>query len=95
VFGSVRRPAIAAFTGGGPTAEALSMRMQSAWVSFARTGDPSHDGIGSWPTWDPSDRATMVFGPDTLVQHGPRDEELAVWERAVPLPGAAISSPER
>ncbi len=93
VFGSVRHPAIAAFTGGGPTAEALSQRMQQAWVSFARTGDPSHGDVGSWPAWDPLDRATMVFGRASAVVNAPRNEELAVWERAAPLAGAATSLP--
>jgi para-nitrobenzyl esterase len=89
VFGSVRRPAIAAFTGGGPAAEELSSHMQAAWLSFARHGDPAHEGIGSWPAWDPTDRATMIFGTDSGVALRPRNEELAVWEQAAPLAGAA------
>ncbi len=62
VFGSVRRPVVAAIAGGGPEAEGLSARMQAAWVAFARRGDPSHEGIGRWPSWDPVRRATMVLG---------------------------------
>jgi para-nitrobenzyl esterase len=89
VFGSVHRPMIAAFTGGGPEAEALSARMQGAWLSFARTGDPSHEGIGIWPSWDRDSRATMVFGKESAIVHGPRNEELAVWERVSPLAGDA------
>jgi para-nitrobenzyl esterase len=95
VFGSVHRPAIAAFTGGGAAAEALSRQMQGAWLSFARTGSPSHDGIGPWPSWESTERATMVFGRDTGVVHGPRNEELAIWEQAAPLAAAATSSTER
>jgi para-nitrobenzyl esterase len=79
VFGSVRRPAIAAFAGGGPEAEALSDRMQQAWLAFARGGDPSHEGIGLWPDWDPDRRATMVFGPDGGLVDAPRNDELAAW----------------
>jgi para-nitrobenzyl esterase len=89
VFGSVRRPAVAAFTGDGPAAEALSDQMQQAWLSFARHGNPSHEALGNWPAWDPTDRATMVFGRDSAVVDGPRNEELTVWERAAPLAGAA------
>lgn len=91
VFGSVHRPVIAAFTGGGPDAESLSASMQAAWLSFARTGDPSHEGIGRWPTWDPGRRATMVFGKETVLMNGPRNEELAVLERVSPLGGRAPS----
>ncbi|MGH9089847.1 MAG: carboxylesterase/lipase family protein [Acidimicrobiales bacterium] len=92
VFGSVRRPVVGAFTGDGPEAEHLSARMRDAWTAFARAGDPSHPGSGSWPAWDPGRRATMVFGPGGgAVEHAPRNEELAVWERVVPLVGPAAA----
>jgi len=89
VFGGVRHPIISAFAGGGPEAEALSTRMQQAWLAFARSGDPSQEGVGHWPAWDVTRRATMVFGSpggDEVVD-APRDEELAVWERLSPLTG--------
>lgn len=92
VFGSVRYPAVAAIVGGGPEAEELSAGMRDAWAAFARTGDPSGDGGGRWPAWDPGRRATMVFGPGGgAVVHAPRNEELAVWERAAPLAGPAAA----
>ena len=90
VFGSVRRPVIGAFAGSGPDAEALSDRMQQAWLSFARAGDPSHEGIGLWPAWDPDRRATMVFGPRTELVDAPRNDELAAWG---PLSPAADRDP--
>jgi para-nitrobenzyl esterase len=79
VFGALHRPLIAAFAGGGPEAEALSARMQQAWLAFARFANPSHEGIGPWPAWDETRRATMVFGPGGGAVDAPRDEELAVW----------------
>ena len=85
VFGAVRRPFIAAFAGGGPEAEALSGQMQDAWLAFARAGNPSHESVGHWPSWDVTRRATMVFGPGGGVVDAPRNEELAVWERSSPL----------
>ena len=92
MFGGVRRPGIAAFSGGGPEAEALSERMQRAWLAFAHGGDPSHPGIGEWPAWDPARRATYVFGQSAGAVDAPRDEELAVWARAG-APG--VSAPGR
>lgn len=89
VFGAYRRPVVAAFSGGGPEADALSARMQQAWISFARSGDPSHEGIGMWPAWDPVRRATMVFGPGGGAVDAPRNEELAVWAEVTPLVGSA------
>jgi para-nitrobenzyl esterase len=79
VFGSVRQPVIAAFAGRGPEADALTDEMQRAWLSFARSGDPSHDGIGQWPAWDADQRSTMVFGRTTELVDAPRNDELAAW----------------
>jgi para-nitrobenzyl esterase len=85
VFGSVRHPAVAMFSGGGSEAESLSRRMQDAWTGFARNGEPSDGGVGPWPPWDPADRATMLFGPDGGVERAPRNEELESWESYAPL----------
>jgi para-nitrobenzyl esterase len=85
VFGAVRIPAVQLFTGGGPEAEALSSVMQQAWLAFARTGDPSHGALGSWPTWDPTTRSTMVFGGQSAPVDAPRNAELSVWEQYRPL----------
>ena len=72
-------------TGSGPEVEQLSAHMQRAWVSFASTGDPGHDGIGEWRTWHPVGRSTMVFGADSRLVDGPRNEELAALEAHRPL----------
>jgi para-nitrobenzyl esterase len=85
VFGSVRHPAVAMFSGGGTEAEALSRRMQRAWTNFASEGDPSGAEDGAWPSWDPETRGTRVFGPDGGVQQAPRNEELGAWEGYAPL----------
>jgi para-nitrobenzyl esterase len=85
VFGAVHLPVVQMFSGGGPQVELLSRQMQGAWLAFARTGNPSHAGIGEWPGWDPQDRTTMIFGARTGVAHAPRDEELSVLERHRPL----------
>ena len=85
VFGAVHLPVVQVFSGAGPAVEALSDQMQRAWLSFARGGNPSHDGIGAWRPWDPSDRATMIFGARTELEHAPRNQELAVLERHRPL----------
>jgi para-nitrobenzyl esterase len=85
VFGAVDVPAVQLFSGSGPEAERLSRQMQHAWLAFARTGDPSHEGIDTWRGWDPAVRRTMVFGPDSGVVDAPRDDELALFERYRPL----------
>ncbi len=79
VFGTHRHPAISLFAGSGPEADALSAKMQSAWTSFARLGDPSNPLTGEWPVWDEDRSATMVFGAESGVEDGPRHSELVVW----------------
>jgi para-nitrobenzyl esterase len=85
VFGAVEEPAVQMFSGTGPVVETLSQNMQAAWLAFARTGIPSHDGIGEWSVWEPESRLTMMFGPHTGLVPAPRNEELAVLERHRPL----------
>jgi para-nitrobenzyl esterase len=83
VFGTVRNPLIAVFSGGGPEAESLSSRMQAAWVAFASTGDPSCDVVGEWPVYTAARRATMRFGPAVEVVDAPMEEERAFLDGAL------------
>jgi para-nitrobenzyl esterase len=85
VFGAVHIPAVQMLTGSGPEVALLSEQMQAAWLSFARRGSPSHEGIGEWPAWEPEGRTTMVFGSRTAAVPRPRDTELGVLERYRPL----------
>jgi para-nitrobenzyl esterase len=86
VFGTIGRTGDDRMSGSGPDADRLSGQMMDAWIAFARTGDPSHDGIGTWPAYDTADRHTMVFARDTRTQAAPFEEERAVW-------GSMIASP--
>jgi para-nitrobenzyl esterase len=89
VFGAVHVPVVQVFSGGGPPAETLSRQMQMAWLSFAASGDPSHEGIGEWRPWERAGRETMVFGAHSGLVSAPRDRELEVLERYRPLTPAA------
>lgn len=61
----------AAMTGGTPEARALAERVSSAWISFARTGDPNHRGLPAWPTFDAARGAVMVFDNTCEVKNDP------------------------
>ena len=87
VFGTVVNPAVHPFTGGGEDAFALSLRMQQAWLAFARTGDPTCDAVGDWPAYDAVARPTMVLGPGGALDHDPRGAERAVWDEVGAHPG--------
>jgi para-nitrobenzyl esterase len=49
VFGNLDAPGMPELAGTGPEVEALSADVRAAWLAFARTGNPSHPGIGEWP----------------------------------------------
>ncbi|MGH8997215.1 MAG: carboxylesterase/lipase family protein, partial [Acidimicrobiales bacterium] len=83
VLGNLGLPGMDRFAGAGPAAERLSEQMMQAWLSFARTGRPSHPSIPEWPAYRAADRATMVFGTETHLEHAPMEEERALWEPEV------------
>ena len=70
VFGAVHLPVVQVFSGGGPAVETLSAQMQTAWLAFAATGDPSHDG----------DRPLATLGPGRPRHHDLRGRTPG-WRR--------------
>ena len=48
-------------TGGTKEAFALADKMSKAWIQFARTGNPNHKGLPSWPVYNASNTSTMHF----------------------------------
>ncbi|MFB0559418.1 MAG: carboxylesterase/lipase family protein [Dehalococcoidales bacterium] len=75
VFGTLD----ASFHGSGPAVDRLSRNMQDAWVSFARTGNPSCGSIGNWPPYEER-RVTMILGEDCHTEEAPYDEERRAWD---------------
>jgi para-nitrobenzyl esterase len=73
VFGTLDSKGADAFAGSGPAAEALTERVQDAWLAFARTGDPA------WPAYDPATRPTMLLGETCEVVDDPMSAERAAW----------------
>jgi len=58
---------------------ALWDRFASAWVAFAKTGDPNNPKIPHWPAYDSTKRATMVFDNEVRVEDDPRGEIRKFW----------------
>jgi len=75
IFGNLNEE----FHGYSPESLALAENMQDAWIAFARTGDPSCPGLGTWPRYG-KDRKMMVLGANSYVETAPYEAERAAWD---------------
>src|SRR5712692_6504667 len=64
------------YSGGTPEAFVLSKQISTAWINFARTGNPNHDGLPHWPVYTSEQRATMYFDTPCAVRNDPEGEGL-------------------
>jgi para-nitrobenzyl esterase len=73
-----------AMVGTGPAPQNLADQMASAWIAFARSGNPTTDAAPEWPAFTAAERATMVFDTTTRVEKDFRRDERALLA-ALPL----------
>lgn len=62
-------------TGGYKDAYVLADKMSSAWISFAKTGNPGHKGLPAWPAYNAQNTSTMHFN-NTCEVKPQLDKEL-------------------
>jgi para-nitrobenzyl esterase len=82
VFGTGRHPLARGLTGIGFDAPRLTRQIQNAWIQFARSGDPSHQGLPNWAGFEPRHRPTMMLGARCELAEAPLDPDrqlLARW----------------
>jgi para-nitrobenzyl esterase len=61
--------------------ERLMNEMMSAWVNFAKTGDPNGESLSNWPLFNSDAQPIMRFGVDSKSDEAPfREEYLAMAE---------------
>lgn len=60
-----------AMTGAAASRYPLASAMSAAFAEFARSGNPSHDGIGEWQAYDSNSRATMVMDTEVELVNDP------------------------
>ena len=75
VFGNLNE----SFHGCGPGAQELAGKIQDAWVAFAKNGDPSCPGLGTWPRYG-RDREMMILGAECRVEAAPYEAERSAWD---------------
>ena len=69
-------------TGGAREAAAVAERMSSAWIAFAKTGNPGNPVSGSWPAYRDT-RAVMVFDNQSKVVNDPHGAERHLWATVI------------
>jgi para-nitrobenzyl esterase len=77
IFGSYTQ--IPEIEGSGPDLDAFALRLQEAWVAFARDGSPATPALGEWPAYDAGRRATMLLAPRHALVDDPLGEERRFW----------------
>jgi para-nitrobenzyl esterase len=76
VFDNVAKSEAMVGTGSGP--QVLADQMSSAWIAFARNGNPNTTGAPTWAPFSAAQRATMVFNTTPRVVNDFRGDERAL-----------------
>ncbi|RUP45594.1 Alpha/Beta hydrolase protein [Jimgerdemannia flammicorona] len=77
----------------------LSKQISRAFVSFAKTGVPSHEDIPEWPCYDLVKRPSMVFDGETTVRNDLYEKGRRAWmnelEQYVTMPLYHVMDPAK
>jgi len=73
-------------TGGTKSAYALADKMSSAWLNFAKTGNPNDSSLPQWEPYTTDQGATMFFNDICEVRYH-HDKELLDIEKTLPARG--------
>ncbi len=68
-----------------PEAYALADKTSSAWVAFARTGDPNTPKLPKWPAYSAASRDMMLFNNECRVESDPDRGPRLAMERVLKL----------
>lgn len=64
--------------------DTLEENLFQSWISFAKTGNPSHKGLPAWPCSTPEDESTMIFDTVCEVRHNFDHELVALHAKVAP-----------
>lgn len=71
--------------GRNPPTPAFADVVHQTWVSFIKTGTPSHPQLPTWPRYSPQGRRTMILdGAGSTIQTDPAGQERELWNRVMP-----------
>jgi para-nitrobenzyl esterase len=79
VFNTMDSPNWGNFVHNGETEKEISQKIMDSWISFAKSGNPNHENLPTWPGYTGEKRATMILGEECRVSNAPYDEERKAW----------------
>jgi len=80
MFGTLDYPNIIGQIEDSEDAKVLSEKMMDSWISFAKTGDPNHEGIEEWSRYEKVNRKTMMLGKETKLADKPMEKQRIAWD---------------
>ena len=80
-FGNIEK---APYSNSIPYAEKLQSEMFGAFLAFAKTGDPNHDGMKHWDPSTETQIHTMLFGKDTHQEINHDEKLMAKLKEVLP-----------
>ena len=63
-----------------PQAKVMANRIGSAFIAFAKTGNPDVTAIPHWPAYNASARPVMIFDTQTRVETDPNRALRLMWD---------------
>jgi len=66
---------------GSPQARLMAKRLGSAYLAFAKTGNPDNANTPHWPAYNVVDRSVMVFDDKTRLEKNPHAELRLMWDQ--------------
>jgi len=66
---------------GTPEARLMARRLGSAYLAFAKTGNPNNPAIPHWPAYETGTRPVMVFDVNTRLEKDPNHALRVMWDK--------------
>ena len=63
-----------------PEAQALADKMSTAWIAFAKAGNPATKGLPTWAPYSADHRATMIFDNNPRAENDPARDLRMFWQ---------------
>jgi para-nitrobenzyl esterase len=80
VFNNLIIPNLEDFIFENAETSTLSVKMMDAWIAFAHTGNPNHDGLPEWPSYEVNSQPIMILDKECKVANAVFEKERAAWD---------------